>query len=191
MEVALRSRVPSSVTADVRDVGGREVVWVDVDASTRSGALSSESSLQLEHAARTAASIGIPLVCVMRSSGADITEGFAALHGWGRAARALAECSGVVPTVFVVDGPAVSGPALLLGLADHVVMSTEAYAFVSGPVMVAEFTGVQIDADELGGAAAHARFSGVASLVVPDDEAAADAVADLLAYLPLNNDLEP
>ena len=70
---------------NVRDVGGREVVWVDVDASTRSGALSSESSLQLEHAARTAASIGIPLVCVMRSSGADIVEGFAALHGWGRA----------------------------------------------------------------------------------------------------------
>ena len=47
----------------------------------------------------------------------------AALHGWGQAAKAIAECSGVVPVIMVVDGPAVSGPALLLGLADFVVMT--------------------------------------------------------------------
>ena len=93
----------------------------------------------------------------------------AALHGWGRAARALADCSGIVPVIMAVTGPAVSGPALLLGLADHVVMTEDAYAFVSGPAMVAEFTGVDVDADELGGAATHARFSGVATLVVPDE----------------------
>ena len=114
---------------------------------------------------------------------ADIVEGMAALHGWGRAARAIADCSGVVPVVFTVTGPAVSGPALLLGLADHVVMTEDAYAFVSGPTMVAEFTGVVVDADELGGASAHARFSGAASLVVPDRDAAESAVADLLWYL--------
>jgi len=191
MEVALRRRVPSSVTADVRDVGGREVVWVDVDASTRSGALSSESSLQLEHAARTAASIGIPLVCLMRSSGADIVEGFAALHGWGRAAHALAACSGVVPTIFVVDGPAVSGPALLIGLADLVVMTSGAYAFVSGPNMVADFTGVIVDKFELGGAASHARYTGAASLVADDLAAAIESVEQLLTYLPSNNSAEP
>ena len=115
----------------------------------------------------------------------------AALHGWGTAARGLATCSGVVPVILAVTGPAVSGPALLLGLADHVVMSEEAYAFVSGPVMVAEFTGVAIDAEELGGPASHARYSGVASLVVGDEGAAMDAIADLLAYLPANNDGEP
>ncbi len=191
MDVALRSRVPSSVTANVRDVGGREVVWVDVDASTRSGALSSESSLQLEHAARTAASIGIPLVCVMRSSGADIVEGFAALHGWGRAAHALAACSGVVPTIFVVDGPAVSGPALLIGLADLVVMTAGAYAFVSGPAMVADFTGVVVDKFELGGSVSHARYTGAASLVADDLAAAVESVEQLLAYLPSNNSAVP
>ncbi len=50
--------------------------------------------------------------------------------------------------------------------------------------MVAEFTGVVIDADELGGAAAHARFSGAASLVVADRAAAEDAIAELLALPP-------
>ena len=65
----------------------------------------------------------LPLVCLIASSGADLPEGMAALHGWGRAARALADCSGIVPVIMAVTGPAVSGPALLLGLADHVVMT--------------------------------------------------------------------
>jgi acetyl-CoA carboxylase carboxyltransferase component len=85
----------------------------------------------------------------------------------------------------------VSGPALLLGLADLVIMTEQAYAFVSGPSMVAEFTGVVLDNTELGGAASHSRFSGVASLVVPDREAAMVAAAQLLAYLPQNTDELP
>jgi acetyl-CoA carboxylase carboxyltransferase component len=189
--VALRSQVPGSVHADVREFGDRLVVWVEVDAESRRGALTSESSSILEISAQAASSKGLPLVCIMRSSGADITEGFAALHGWGRAAKALADCSGVVPTVFVVDGPAVSGPALLLGLADHVIMTETAYAFVSGPTMVAEFTGVQMDNDELGGAASHARYSGAATLIAPDLDMAVSMVAQLLSFLPQNNDEEP
>ena len=167
-DVALRAKVPGSVRAWVREVDDRPVVWVEVDASDRRGALTSEASSMLQTAAEAALHARLPLVGVIRSSGADIVEGFAALHGWGRAARALTDCSGVVPTIFVVDGPAVSGPALLLGLADHVVMTEEAYAFVSGPTMVAEFTGVAISTDELGGASAHSRYTGAATLVAHD-----------------------
>jgi acetyl-CoA carboxylase carboxyltransferase component len=190
-QVALRNKVPGSIRSDVREFHGRDVVWVEVDASDRKGALSSDSSSMLELAAITAMHAHLPLVCVMRSSGADIVEGFAALHGWGRAAKALADCSGVVPTVFIVDGPAVSGPALLLGIADHVVMTDAAYAFVSGPTMVAEFTGVVIDNDELGGAASHARYTGAATLVATDLDAAIDAAGLLLSYFPQHNDEEP
>jgi acetyl-CoA carboxylase carboxyltransferase component len=189
--VALRNKVPGTIRADLRDLDGHDVVWVEVDASDRKGALTSESSSMLEHAARTALEGRVPLVCVMRSSGADIVEGFAALHGWGRAARALADCSGIVPTVFIVDGPAVSGPALLLGIADHVVMTEEAYAFVSGPTMVAEFTGVNMTNDELGGAASHSRYSGATTLVADDLPGAVDLAAAILSYLPQHNDQEP
>jgi len=80
---------------------------------------------------------------------------------------------------------------LLLGIADHVVMTEAAYAFVSGPTMVAEFTGVVLDNDELGGSASHARYSGAASLVAPDLESAVAAVELLLGYLPDNCDEEP
>ncbi len=188
--VALRSQVPGSVRVEVRDFDGRDVVWVEVDATDRKGALSSESSSMLEHAARTARTKQLPLVGVLRSSGADIVEGFSALHGWGKAARALTDCSGVVPTILLVDGPAVSGPALLLGLADHVVMTESAYAFVSGPTMVADFTGVVIDNDELGGAASHSRYSGAATLVAADLDQAIELAGQLLAYFPQHNDEE-
>ena len=127
---------------------------------------------------------------MLRSSGADIVEGFSALHGWGKAARALTDCSGVVPTILIVDGPAVSGPALLLGIADHVVMTEAAYAFVSGPTMVADFTGVVIDNDELGGAASHSRYSGAATLVASDLDQAIELAAQVLAYFPSHNDEE-
>jgi acetyl-CoA carboxylase carboxyltransferase component len=189
--VALRHRVVGAVDAEVRDFNDRQVVWVDVDSVSRVGALSSDSSLKLEVAAETARTKGFPLIVIMRSSGADIVEGFAALHGWGRAARALTDCSGIVPIIMIVDGPAVSGPALLLGIADHVVMTTDSYAFVSGPSMVAEFTGVSMDNDELGGAASHARYSGAASLVATDLEAAIEMTGQLLSYLPQHNDEEP
>jgi acetyl-CoA carboxylase carboxyltransferase component len=153
--------------------------------------LSSTSSEQIAAGADFALHQRVPLVVVVRSSGADISEGIAALHGWGHAARALANCSGIVPMVMIVDGPAVSGPALLLGLADLVVMTEASYAFVSGPTMVAEFTGVLVDHDELGGAVTHARYTGAASMVAADLAAAEEMVAGLLAYLPANNDDEP
>ena len=189
--VELRNRVVGAVTSDVREFDGRMVVWVDVDAGSRVGALTSDSSGKIEHASKTARAKGFPLIVIMRSSGADIVEGFAALHGWGLAARALTDCSGVVPIIMVVEGPAVSGPALLLGMADFVVMTVDSYAFVTGPTMVAEFTGVMIDNDELGGAASHARYTGATSLVAPDLDTAIEMVGQLLAYLPQHNDEEP
>ncbi len=191
LTVGLHQRVPSTVHADVREVGGRLVVWVDTADDERQGALSSTSSAIIQVAAMAAHDQRLPLVMVLRSSGADIVEGIPALHGWGLAAKALAACSGIVPTVLIVDGPAVSGPALLIGLADHVIMTSQAYAFVSGPTMVTEFTGVVIDNDELGGAATHARYTGVASLVVSTLDDAVDTAEQLLAYLPAHNDEEP
>jgi acetyl-CoA carboxylase carboxyltransferase component len=189
--VDLRKLVVGAVTSDVREFDGRQVVWVDVDAGSRVGALTSDSSSKIENASLTARAKGFPLIVIMRSSGADIVEGFAALHGWGLAAKALTDCSGVVPIIMIVEGPAVSGPALLLGIADFVVMTADSYAFVTGPAMVAEFTGVVIDNEELGGAASHARYTGATSLVAADLATAIDMVAQLLVYLPQHNDEEP
>ena len=46
-------------------------------------------------AAEVAEAEGLPLVVVLASTGADIVEGIDALEGWGRLAKAIADCSGI------------------------------------------------------------------------------------------------
>jgi acetyl-CoA carboxylase carboxyltransferase component len=138
----------------------------------------------MEVAATTAYEERMPFVAVINSAGADIADGIAALHGWGRVAAVLTKCSGVVPTFAILDGPAVSGPALLLGLMDFVVVTDDGYAFVNGPLMVRQFTGIEITKDELGSPASLERHTGLPVAVVPDRDAGVAYVEELLAYLP-------
>ncbi len=184
--MALRGRVPGTTTASVVPFGpdGRRVVLVRVDPSQRRGALDEEDSTTIATAARLAHDQRLAFVGVVATSGADVHDGVAALHGWGTAARALARCSGVVPVLFAVVGPALSGPALLLGMADVVAMTSEAVAFVSGPAAVAEMTGLRLSPQQLGGPPVHARSTGVAGLVADDEAGALDLLAELLSYLP-------
>ncbi|MDX2378729.1 MAG: carboxyl transferase domain-containing protein [Acidimicrobiia bacterium] len=187
----LAGLIPSPAIAEVRTVDGRTAVWVEFEAGDDAIRLSSDDSTAIETAARAALDQRLPLVIVISTAGVDIIEGVPALHHWGRVTAAVAACSGVVPTFAIVDGPAVSGPALLLGVIDFTIMTESSSAFVNGPVMVEQFTGVSIDVEELGGAANHARYSGVPSVVVVDRNEAEDTVLDLLAYLPSSVDDEP
>ncbi len=182
---------PGSLAAELTTIAGREVVLVEIASDERRGAISEADGHTFAAAARHALHAGMPLLGLISSSGADVRGGVASLHGWGSAAAALTRCSGRVPVLLAATGPVLSGPALLLGLADHVVMTEDAHAFVSGPRMVETFTGETIDANELGGAGVHATATGVASLVVPDRDAALQALSDLLAYLPSSIDHEP
>ena len=182
---------PSKAHADVREFGQRSVVWVEFEDSDELIRLTSGTSSLLATSIDTALDQRIPLVIMMSCAGADIVEGIPALHGWGLVAAALTCCSGLIPTAIIVDGPAVSGPALLLGIADVAVMTADSYAFVQGPTMVEQFTGVGIDIDELGGATNHARYTGVPSAVVSDRATAIETVETILSYLPNHVDEEP
>jgi acetyl-CoA carboxylase carboxyltransferase component len=175
----------------VQELGGRLVVQVRSEPGAHRGALDQRSGQTLETAARTALQHRLPLVAVIASSGADVQDGIDALHGWGRAARAFAECSGIVPVLVALTGPAVSGPALLLGIADVVVVTDDASAYVSGPAAVAEFTGERLTAEGLGGAGPLRRNSGVAAAVVPDEDAALDFLASVLMHFPDSCDEAP
>jgi propionyl-CoA carboxylase beta chain len=140
----------------------------------------------------TGVDAGVPVVGVLDGVGVDAIAGLASLHGWGTLARALASASGLVPVVLVVDGPCLGGAALVLGLADVVVMTGHATAFVNGPEASARITGsVALDAGLLGGSWVHGSRSGIADLVVDDLDTAFDAVADLLDHLPPNNHETP
>jgi acetyl-CoA carboxylase carboxyltransferase component len=189
---------PGSAQTGIRRIDGsglgvpdRWVVWVELEDVAEPARLDAATAARIERGVEAALDQRVPLILMMSTSGTDIEEGMAALHAWGRVASRLAACSGVVPTIAIVDGPAVSGPALLLGLMDMTIMTERASAFVNGPVMVEQFTGVGISVDELGGASTHTRYSGVATLVVEDRASAIAATIDLLGYLPDNVDNEP
>ena len=130
---------------------------------------------------------GVPVVGVLGQAGLGSRSGLSDLHAWAGVAAALAAASGQVPTVLVVDGPCLGGPALALGLADVVVMTARAHAFVNAPSTSARITGsAALDADLVGGAWVHGGSTGVAHLVADDLEAALDLVADLLDLVPAN-----
>jgi acetyl-CoA carboxylase carboxyltransferase component len=188
--LALRARVAGSTSAAVEPFGppGRQAVVVRVDPAVRRGALGLDDSDTVAAAARLALDVRLPLVAVLSTSGADVHGGVASLHGWGGAAKALAAASGVIPILFAVVGPTLAGPALLLGMADVVVMSGDAQAYLSGPAMVAQMTGLRLTAAELGGSEIHARATGVAALVVATAAEAVEALAQVLSFLPDHTD---
>jgi acetyl-CoA carboxylase carboxyltransferase component len=180
-----------AATASLTELEGRPVAWFRLSGGKHRGALSTTEGEVIERVVRLGLDTGVPIVGELATSGADVAQGVPALHVWGRVAAAVSEASGAVPVVLSVIGPCVGGPALLLGLADHVVMTTDSFAYVNGPETVAEITGRATTREDLGGAGVHYRRSGLASLVVPDEDDARWAIADLLSYLPDNFLAEP
>ena len=180
----IRAGADYAASAELRVIDGRRVVWFRIAGGKHHGAIGAAGGATVERAVQLAGRLRVPLVGELDTSGAELGEGVAALHAWGRLARELVSVSGVVPTLLAVTGACVSGPALALGCFDQVVMTEDAFAFVTGPEAVGDFTGEVVSRTELGGSAVHDRVTGVAALVVRDEVVARDALAALLAYLP-------
>lgn len=189
--VDIRARADGFVRVRSSVFAGRRVVEVDAQGEELAGALSPADGHSLAAAARYSRKQRLPLLIRLASGGADLQQGVDALDGWGRAAFELTRCSGVIPTMVIVSGPTVSGPALMLGLADIVVMVGDSYAFVSGPAMVKQFTGVPVNGNELGGADIHERISGVASFVATDLAEAETILSEVMRFLPNHTDASP
>ena len=191
VDLRARARSRTHVSTEVSDVAGRPAVVVRLGADESNRAITIDAGESIRAAVELALEKHLPIVGFVAATGPDVAGGITSVHGWGIAARSLVSASGVVPIVLCVTGPMLSGPALLLGVADLTVMVADGFAFVSGPAMVEQFTGVPVAAEDLGGSAVHAARSGVASLVVPDDDAAAAAVGELLRLLPSHVDEIP
>ena len=84
--VPLSTRHEGALHAEVAALDERPVVLVEVAEERRKGALTPADGETFTLAATLALAERIPLVALIASSGADVHEGVAALHGWGSAA---------------------------------------------------------------------------------------------------------
>ena len=110
------STFPAMFARGRNSVGDRLAIVVRSTPGRNRGALAYEDGMTIAEAARTALERRLPLVLVLASSGADVVDGINAMHGWGAAAAGMARCSGIVPVLAAVTGPAISGSPSCSGL---------------------------------------------------------------------------
>ena len=175
------------VGAGIRDVDGHSVACFEIGDGPEPRPLTADDSRVVHRVIDDGQNSGLPIVGIVHGATVDATCGIEGLDGWGHVAASLARASGVVPTILVLDGPCVSGLALVVGLFDVVIATDRAVAYVSSPAAVATTTGRLVDAFDLGGAATHSSRSGVAHLRAPDLAGAMSLLTQLLDLLPLNN----
>jgi acetyl-CoA carboxylase carboxyltransferase component len=164
-------------------VDGRPVACFAQDPTFLGGSLGEVHADTIVRVLGMAERARIPVVGFIESAGARLQEGVAALCGYGRIFRAHTLLSGVVPQISVICGASAGGGSYAPALTDFVVMTQRASMFLTGPGIVKEVTGEDVDSATLGGPKVHDR-NGVCQLVAEDDVDAAWTVRDLLDHLP-------
>ena len=164
-------------------VDGRPIVCYAQDGSYLGGSLGELHAETIVRVLQLAERSRVPVVAFVQSGGARMQEGTAALAGYGRVFRHTVGLTGIVPQISVVSGSSAGGGAYSPALTDLILMTEDAAMFLTGPGVVQEALGEQVDAATLGGPRVHDR-NGVCHLVVRDERAAADRVRELLSYLP-------
>jgi acetyl-CoA carboxylase carboxyltransferase component len=164
-------------------VDGRPIACYAQDGRYLGGSLGERHADTIVRVLHTAGRARIPVVAFVESGGARMQEGTAALAGYGRIFRETVKLTGVVPQLSIVSGASAGGGAYSPALTDLIVMTEDAAMFLTGPGVVRDALGEEIDAAALGGPRVHER-NGVCQLVERDEAAAAVRVRALLGYLP-------
>lgn len=168
-------------------VEGRPVLVGVEDFSVTGGSIGTAGATKRARLAHLARRHRVPLVMMLEGAGHRVTNALRPQRPAPNDLQAMAELSGLVPTVAVVTGPSAGHGALAAPLSDLVVMVEGAGAlFTAGPPLVRASLGEVVSKEELGGAAVHAVESGLVHEVVPDARAAVAVVRRWLSYLPSN-----
>ena len=161
-----------SVVSGIGAVSGVESMIIANDPTVRGGASnpwSLRKSLRMQDIARQNR---LPLISLVESGGADLPTQKDVFIPGGAIFRNLTQLSAAgIPTIAIVFGNSTAGGAYLPGMSDHVVMIQErSKVFLAGPPLVKAATGEVSDDESLGGAAMHARVSGLADYYAVDEQ---------------------
>ena len=188
--LAERAIPGDGVVAGTGLVNGRPIACYAQDGAFLGGSLGERHADTIVRLLGMAERAGMPVVSFVESGGARMQEGTAALGGYGRIFRQTVALTGRVPQISIVSGASAGGGAYSPALTDLIIMTEDAAMFLTGPSVVREALGEEIDAAGLGGPQVHAR-NGVCHLVERDEASAAARVRDLLSYLPASAGAAP
>ncbi|MEU8582350.1 acyl-CoA carboxylase subunit beta [Streptomyces abikoensis] len=156
--------VGASLVTGIGVVEGIECLITANDPTVRGGASNPWTLKKALRANEIARANRLPVISLVESGGADLTGQKEIFIPGGALFRDLTRLSAAgIPTIAVVFGNSTAGGAYVPGMSDHVIMVKEqAKVFLGGPPLVRMATGEESDDESLGGAAMHARTSGLA-----------------------------
>ncbi len=178
------------VVTGVGEIEGRPVALMANDPTVKAGSWGPKTVEKILRIQERALSLQIPMVYLVDSAGARITEQvhmFPGRRGAGRIFHNQVKLSGVVPQVCVLFGPSAAGGAYIPAFCDIVVMRDgNASMYLGSPRMAEMVIGEKVSLEEMGGARMHTGVSGCAHQLVASDEEGIRYARSYLSYLPTN-----
>jgi acetyl-CoA carboxylase carboxyltransferase component len=183
-----RRRLGDGVVTGHGTVDGRTVFVYSQDFGFMGGSLGEAHARKICHVFDLALENGAPIIGFHDSGGARIQEGVASLAGYGEIFRRNVVASGVVPQIAVIAGPTAGGASYSPALMDFTLMVRGvSTTFITGPRVIKQVTGEEVEPQRLGSADTHASITGIATLALDSEETVFETIRRLLGYLPSNN----
>ncbi len=176
------------VITGVGKVGGRRVAIIANDSTVKAGSWGWRTVEKMIRLQETAERLKIPLIYLIDSAGARITdqlEMFPGRRGAGKIFYNQVRLSGYIPQICLLFGPSAAGGAYIPAFCDVVVMvKGNASMYLGSPRMAEMVIGEKVTLEEMGGAKMHCTKSGCGDVLAKSEEEALAFCRDYLAYFP-------
>jgi acetyl-CoA carboxylase carboxyltransferase component len=193
---ALADGLPADgvVTGTAR-IDGRAVCLLANDSTVKAGSWGARTVEKMVRITDRAYQTGVPMVYLVDSAGARITDQidlFPGPRGAGRIFYNQVRNSGSIPQVCALFGPSAAGGAYVPAFCDVVAMvDKNASMYLGSDRMVEMVTGEKTTLEAMGGAKVHCTESGVGHFLCGDEDEALNVVRRYLSYLPSNWTQQP
>jgi acetyl-CoA carboxylase carboxyltransferase component len=183
------------VVTGVGAIDGRPVALMANDPTVKAGSWGPKTVEKILRIQERAQALSIPMVYLVDSAGARITEQvqmFPGRRGAGRIFHNQVKLSGVVPQVCVLFGPSAAGGAYIPAFCDIVIMREgNASMYLGSPRMAEMVIGEQVSLEQMGGARMHTGVSGCGHQLVQSDAEGIATARRYLSYMPNNWESHP
>src|SRR6478735_6207330 len=176
------------VVTGMGTIGGRTVALMANDPTVKAGSWGPKTVEKILRIQEAALAHRVPMVYLVDSAGARITDQVQMFPGRRHAGRIFfneVRMSGLVPQVCVLFGPSAAGGAYIPAFCDVVIMRDgNASMYLGSPRMAEMVIGEKVTLEEMGGARMHTSRSGVGHVLVGTDEEGIDFARRYLSYFP-------